>query len=109
MIIQLRDSEKKFSKINCFKHCSYFLLFLSEKNRERALPAALPSHAWFVKFSLACIVFLLYIVLEIFLSWSLFSVAVQFRGKALFFLSSDFFVKKENGEVRRPAGNEIQC
>lgn len=71
--------------------------------------AALPSRAWFVKFSLACIVFLLYIVWEIFCLGLCFESLFSSEEKLFLFLPSDFFVKKENGEVRRPAGNEIQC
>ena len=49
-----------------------------------------------------------YIVLEIFCLGLCFQSLFSFEEKLLF-LSSDFFVKKENGEVRRPAGDEIQC
>ena len=83
--IHLRDSnfflQNKPFKLVIF---SYFSL---KRMENLSCFAALPSHALFVQFCLACIVFLLYVVLEFFvhLSWSLLSVAVKFWGKARFF------------------------
>ena len=96
MIVQLRDSEKKLLQNKLFQALQLFSP-ISLRKESTTCFAALPSRACFVKFSefiLACIVFLLYIVLEIFGLGHCFQSLFSFEEK-LFFFQVIFLWKKK--------------